>query len=126
MNEKSFRNFFPSFDEDYSDVVPRDTLNDGDVDAIELSHDRATLSVDETSTQEMAYIDVCRIFNSLKVIMSDESQLNDTTVLDVFLSGYKEFCSLTSLDVIKKGEFPYDLQYFLATYITMKKPLLWC
>ena len=105
-NEKSFRNFFPSFDEDYRDVVPRDTLNDSITDAIEQSHDSSTSSVDETSTLEMAYIDACRIFNSLKVIMNDESQLNDSTVMDVFLNGYKEFCSLSSLDVIKKGEFP--------------------
>ena len=103
-NERSFTSFFPSFDKDYLDVIPKDALNDSGTDTIEQS---CSTSVDDNTGHEMGHIDTCHIFNSLKIIMNDGSQLKDKTLVDTFLCGYREFCSLSSLAVIKNGEYPY-------------------
>ena len=116
-NERSFVSFFPSFDKDYHDVMPRDSLND-DEDNTEVTD--STSSFNESSTKEMAHIDVCFVFNSLKAILSDRSQLKDAALEGIFLSSYREFCALSSMAIIKNGELLFPLQCFaLFMYLTV-------
>ena len=116
-NERSFVSFFPSFDKDYHDVIPRDSLND-DEDSTEIA-DSAS-SVNESSTKEMEYIDVCFVFNSLKAILSDRSELKDAALEGVFLSAYREFCAVSSMAIVKNGKLSFAQQYYaLLIHLTV-------
>ena len=113
LNDKSFQSLFPSFERDYLDLVPKDTLdcdNDGvsddDDDDDENSRSRrddsATSSL-ESLTRDMACVDTSRIFEVLKSIANGDCQLDDGTLTRIFLDGYKEFCLLSSLSIVKNG-----------------------
>lgn len=112
-NEKSFKLMFPSFDEDYKDLVAKNSLDDSDNGKPD-SNDDPSSSIN-FSARDMDFVDVCRIFNSLKAITDENCQLSDTTLMQIFIGGYKEFCLLSSLKIIKNGELLFfTLFYFIA------------
>ena len=111
-NEKSFTNLFPKFDRDFHDLIPKDTLDNNDDDvqqSMDVSSSDDYDDGDGSSARDMTFVDVCQIFDSLKTITNSEAQLKDTTLKRIFLSGYKEFCSLSSLAVIKNGKAIHSL-----------------
>ena len=118
LNEKSFKELFPSFNRDFNDLIPKGTLDDDDdMENKNTEYEKKELSEDDAISREglshnMSSVDVVQIYKNLSTIVRVGQQSlpeMEQSIEQLFLNGYKEFLSLASLDAVRKGGKGLDL-----------------
>ena len=103
-SEKQYKELFPSFGREFSDLIPKDTLNDDDGDQ-EENQDITSMPSHDDKSHDMSFVDINEIYNAMQAVINHQSGLTDAKLITVFLQGYKEMMSLSSLNSLRTGGY---------------------
>eukprot|EP00794_Sanderia_malayensis_P000583 gene583-1243_t len=108
INEQQYKEYFPSFNAEFDDLIPKDSLEDYNnlsppIDDAELSSD---VTEEGLQSSEMEYVNTCAIYDAFDDFYNAATkELSDERIAQCFMACQREAVQLSSLDVILSDPF---------------------
>ena len=121
-SEKQYKELFPSFGREFNDLIPKDALNDDDDDDDDddeegVEQDMTSMPPHDDKSHDMSYVDMNEIYNAMQTVIDNQSGLTDAKLVTVFLQGYREVISLSTLNSLRSGGYQVAFELQLSINI---------
>ncbi len=106
INEKQYKEMFPSFDGDFHDVIPKENLEDYSDESTVVSSD---VEMDAEQSDQMSHVDLCAIYNAVEELYNDGIEIFNERIINSFIASHREALLLSTLGAVRCGMYWYSL-----------------